>query len=60
MVIITSMIGAKGLGAEVLLGINRLEVGRGFLAGISIVFAAIILDRISQAFGRRREARAAI
>jgi len=55
MVIIASMIGAKGLGTEVLNGIARLEVGRGFIAGISIVFMAIILDRVSQAFGRRPE-----
>ena len=55
MVIIASMIGAKGLGAEVLSGIARLEVGRGFVAGISIVFVAIILDRISQSLARRPE-----
>ena len=55
MVIIASMIGAKGLGSEVLNGIARLEVGRGLIAGISIVFMAIILDRISQGFAKRRE-----
>ena len=60
MVIIASMIGAKGLGAEVLTGIARLEVGRGFIAGISIVFVAIILDRISQGLARRPEAKPAI
>ena len=59
MVIIASMIGAKGLGAEVLLGINRLQVGRGFIAGISIVFMAIILDRVSQGFAKRPETRRA-
>jgi glycine betaine/proline transport system permease protein len=59
MVIIASMIGAKGLGAEVLTGIARLEVGRGFIAGISIVFTAIILDRISQKLARRPETRLA-
>ena len=53
MVVIASMIGAKGLGTEVLNGIARLEVGRGFLGGISIVFMAVILDRISQGFARR-------
>jgi glycine betaine/proline transport system permease protein len=58
MVVIASMIGAKGLGAEVLTGIARLEVGRGFIAGISIVFVAIILDRISQAFAKRPPTRA--
>jgi len=59
MVIIASMIGAKGLGVEVLNGIARLEVGRGFLAGISIVFVAIILDRISQGFAKRPHIRTA-
>jgi len=45
MVVIASMIGARGLGLEVLLAINRIEVGRGFEAGISIVFLAVIIDR---------------
>lgn len=59
MVIIASMIGAKGLGVEVLTGIARLQVGRGFLGGISIVFMAIILDRISQGFAKRPHTRTA-
>ena len=59
MVVIASMIGAKGLGAEVLTGIARLEPGRGFIAGISIVFMAIILDRISQAFAKKPKVRPA-
>jgi glycine betaine/proline transport system permease protein len=59
MVVIASMIGAKGLGAEVLNGIARIEPGRGFIAGISIVFMAIILDRISQAFARNPKTRPA-
>ncbi|MFC1949496.1 ABC transporter permease [Chloroflexota bacterium] len=53
MVVIASMIGAAGLGIEVLMGIARVEPGRGFIAGISIVFMAIILDRISQGFAKR-------
>lgn len=59
MVVIASMIGAKGLGTEVLNGIARLEVGRGLIAGISIVFMAIILDRVSQGFAKRPESRPA-
>ncbi len=55
MVVIASMIGASGLGLEVLRGIQRLDVGQGFLAGISIVIVAIMIDRVSQALGRRRE-----
>lgn len=53
MVVIASMIGSRGLGQEVLLGIQKLDVGRGFTAGIGIVALAIVLDRITQAFGHR-------
>ncbi|HLU78662.1 MAG TPA: proline/glycine betaine ABC transporter permease [Burkholderiaceae bacterium] len=55
MVVIASMIGVRGLGYEVLQGINRLQVGRGLLAGIGIVILAIVFDRITQAFGRRHQ-----
>jgi glycine betaine/proline transport system permease protein len=55
MVVIASMIGARGLGLEVLLAINRIEVGRGFEAGISIVFLAIIIDRLTHALAARQE-----
>lgn len=48
MVVTCSMIGATGLGSEVLKGINRLESGRGFAAGIAIVIIAIIMDRLTQ------------
>jgi glycine betaine/proline transport system permease protein len=54
MVVIASMIGARGLGYEVLQGINRLQVGRGVLAGLGIVIIAVIFDRITQAFGHRQ------
>jgi len=53
MVVIASMIGTKTLGTEVLNGIARVEVGRGFTGGIAIVFTAIILDRISQGFAKK-------
>ncbi|MFZ5825288.1 MAG: ABC transporter permease [Bacillota bacterium] len=52
MVVIASMIGAGGLGTEVLNGIARLEAGRGFVGGLSIVIMAIIIDRISQGLTR--------
>ena len=51
MVVIASMIGARGLGEEVLLGIQRLDVGRGVLAGTAIVLLAIVLDRLTQSVG---------
>jgi len=50
MVVISSMIGAEGIGQEVLISIRRLDVGRGFQAGFAIVFLAIVLDRILQGF----------
>ena len=55
MVVIASMIGARGLGMEVLLAINRIEVGRGFEAGLSIVLLAIMIDRITHAFASRQQ-----
>ena len=54
MVVICSMIGAKGLGIEVMNGIARLEVGRGFLGGLGIVMMAIMIDRITQSVGKSR------
>jgi len=54
MVVIASMIGARTLGLEVLLAINRIEVGRGFEAGLSIVLLAIIIDRITHALAARQ------
>jgi glycine betaine/proline transport system permease protein len=55
MVVIASMIGAGGLGYQVLQGIQRLEISRGLLAGLAIVFLAIIFDRIAQSYGKRMQ-----
>ena len=55
MVVIASMIGAKGLGGEVWKAIQRLQMGRGFEAGIAIVIVAIILDRVLQKICSRKE-----
>lgn len=60
MVVIASMIGAGGLGYQVLQGIGRLEVSRGLFAGLGIVVLAIVFDRITQAFGRQLQARVGI
>ncbi|AOM84310.1 ABC transporter permease [Salisediminibacterium beveridgei] len=48
MVVIASMIGAPGLGREVLSALQRAQVGPGFTAGIGIVILAIIIDRFTQ------------
>lgn len=47
MVVIASMVGAQGLGEQVLISINQIDIALGFEAGISIVFIAIIIDRVS-------------
>lgn len=56
MVVIASMIGARGVGETVLLGLQRNDSGEGLVGGIAIVVLAIIFDRISQAFGARLQA----
>ena len=54
MVIIASMIGAGGLGYDVLASLRRLDIGAGLEAGVAIVVLAIALDRLSQAFAQKR------
>jgi glycine betaine/proline transport system permease protein len=54
MVIIASMIGAGGLGYDVLLALRALKIGQGMEAGIAIVVLAIMLDRLSQAAAHRQ------
>lgn len=56
MVIIASMIGAGGLGFDVLNALRRLDFGAGLEAGLAIVALAITLDRLSQALARRNRA----
>jgi glycine betaine/proline transport system permease protein len=58
MVVVASMIGARGLGEQVLNGIQSLDVGQGLEAGIGIVILAVVLDRITQGFGARGAAAA--
>lgn len=48
MVVIASMIGAPGLGRDVLSSLQRADVGTGFTAGLGIVILAIIIDRFTQ------------
>lgn len=54
MVVIASMIGAPGLGREVLSALQRAQVGTGFVAGLGIVILAIIIDRFTQSFSTKR------
>lgn len=55
MVVIASMIGAGGLGDEVLAGISRLNIAKGFEGGLAIVIMAMILDRITQSYGEKKK-----
>lgn len=55
MVIIASMVGAGGLGNDVLASIQRLDIGLGFESGLAVVLLAIILDRITESFGVARQ-----
>ncbi len=53
MAVVAALIGAGGLGGEVVRGIQRMRVGQGFVAGLSVVFTAMILDRATANIGAR-------
>ena len=53
MVVVASMIGARGLGQEVLRGLQRGNVGLGLEAGLAIVILAVVMDRITAGYARR-------
>jgi ABC-type proline/glycine betaine transport system permease subunit len=48
MVVIASMIGAQGIGADVYGAVTQIKTGQGFEAGLAIVVLAIVLDRMTQ------------
>ncbi|AOR65012.1 ABC transporter permease [Pectobacterium wasabiae] len=54
MVIIASMVGAGGLGNDILSSIQQLDIGLGLQSGVVVVLMAILLDRLSASFVRRR------
>lgn len=53
MVVIAGLVGAGGLGGDVSAAIQRLDVGLGFEAGLSVVVLAILLDRFTASFGQK-------
>lgn len=57
MSVVASMISVAGLGRMVLIGIGQLDMARAATGGIGIVMLAIVVDRITQGFGRTRRDR---
>lgn len=55
MVVIAALIGAGGLGAPVVLGLNTLDIGLATIGGLAIVLIAIVLDRITQSLGTNKK-----
>ena len=53
MVVIASMIGAPGLGREVLSSLQRAQIGTGFVSGLGLVVLAIIIDRLTQKLNKK-------
>ncbi|MCB0910804.1 MAG: ABC transporter permease subunit [Propionibacteriaceae bacterium] len=54
MVVIAGLVGAGGLGGDVIASLNRLDTSLGVEAGLSVVILAILLDRFTSAFGEHR------
>jgi glycine betaine/proline transport system substrate-binding protein len=54
MVVIAGMVGAGGLGGDVVASLNRIDIGLGFEAGLSVVILAIVLDRLTASLGTRK------
>ena len=57
MVVIASLIGAKGLGQDVLIALQLAAKGQGMLAGLAILFCAMVIDRIVQGHYKRSTVR---
>lgn len=57
MVVISSMVGAGGLGGDIVQALSRIDVGLGAEAGLSVVILAILLDRLTASLGVSRSGR---
>ena len=55
MVTIASMVAAGGLGDNVLRALQKNQPGNGAIAGLAIVFLAIVIDRLTQSVVRGRQ-----
>ena len=53
--VVIAMVGAPGLGADVYRAVTQIQTGKGFEAGLAIVIIAIILDRMTQKVGNKKQ-----
>ncbi|ACZ20869.1 ABC-type proline/glycine betaine transport system, permease component [Sanguibacter keddieii DSM 10542] len=53
MVVIAGMVGAAGLGSDVVRALQRVNISLGFEAGLAVVILAMFLDRVTSALGDR-------
>jgi glycine betaine/proline transport system permease protein len=57
MAVIASMVGAPGLGKDIIQALSRTDIALGFEAGLAVVIIAMILDRITSGFSTARRSR---
>ena len=55
MVVVASLVGAKGLGQEVMVALTWADLGKGIVSGLSVALIAIITDRIIQSWSSRKK-----
>ena len=60
MVTIASMVAAGGLGDNVLRALQKNQPGNGAIAGLAIVFLAIIIDRLTQSVAQEQQDRRSV
>jgi glycine betaine/proline transport system permease protein len=53
MVVVAALVGAQGLGADIMIALTWMDVGKGFVYGLSVAIIAMIADRIAQGWSRK-------
>ena len=55
MLVITALVGSKGLGQSVYIALSAADAGKGIVAGLGMALIAIIADRIIQSWSKTRK-----
>ena len=55
MLVITALVGTRDLGQETLIALSKVDPGRGLTAGICVAFIAIVVDRLINAWSKKRK-----